>query len=156
MGRRYRYTIKSLWGLAKSKEVSLTDEELHLLVSRETGKDSIKELNGSELAHVCRILQKQKDDIKRQNGTLTDLRGNPQTTRQRRKIAQLMDRLGWENRNVRALAHRMYKVDAVEWLGYSQCQGLIEAMKAMLERVEGQQDCPSEPAAKDCGEEIRK
>lgn len=107
---------------------------MHLLVIRETGKDSIRELNGSELAHVCRILQKQKDDIKRQNGTLKDQRGNPQTARQRGKVAYLQEKLGWEDRDVRALSHRMYMVDAVEWLGYSQCKGLIEAMKSILER----------------------
>lgn len=134
MGKRYRYTVKTLWGLAKSKELKLTDEELHLLVCRETGKYSIRELNGSELAHVCHILQKQKDDIKRQEGIPKDQRGNPQTARQRGKITQLREKLGWEERNVRALCHRMYKVDAVEWLTYYQCQGLIEAMKAMLER----------------------
>ena len=140
MGKRYRYTVKILWGLAKSKELRLTDEELHLLVSRETGKDSSRELNGSELALVCRLLQKQKDDIKRQNGTLPDLRGNPQTTRQRRKISELEEKLGWEARNTRALSHRMYKVDAVEWLTYYQCQGLIEAMKAILERKPEKED----------------
>ena len=144
MGKRYRYTVKILWGLAKSKELRLTDEELHLLVSRETGKDSIRELNGSEVALVCRMLQKQKDDIKRQNGTLPDLRGNPQTTRQRRKISELEEKLGWEARNTRALSHRMYKVDAVEWLTYYQCQGLIEAMKAMLERQGGKEPVANE------------
>ena len=144
MGKRYRYTVKILWGLAKSKELRLTDEELHLLVSRETGKDSIREVNGSELALVCRLLQKQKDDIKRQNGTLPDLRGNPQTTRQRRKISELEEKLGWEARNTRALSHRMYKVDAVEWLTYYQCQGLIEAMKAMLERQGGKEPVANE------------
>lgn len=145
MGKRYRYSIKTLWGLAKSKELLLTSDELHLLVSRETGKDSIRELNGSELSHVCRILQKQKDDIKRQAGMLPDRRGNPQTSRQRRKIAQLREQMGWEERNVRALSHRMYKVDTVEWLTYYQCQGLIEAMKAMLDRKiqnENEEDCP--------------
>ena len=72
MGTGYRYTIKTLWGLAKSKELGLTEEELHLLVARETGKDSIRELNRSELSHVCHILQKQKDDIKRQEGRLPE------------------------------------------------------------------------------------
>lgn len=134
MGKRYRYTIKTLWGLAKCKELRLTDEELHLLVTRETGKDSIRELNGSELAHVCHLLQKQKDGIKHQEGTLPDRRGNPQTGRQRRKVDQLREQLCWEERDVRALTHRMYKVDAVEWLTYYQCQGLIEAMKSILER----------------------
>ena len=94
MGTGYRYTIKTLWGLAKSKELGLTEEELHLLVARETGKDSIRELNRSELSHVCHILQKQKDDIKRQEGRLPERRGNPQTGRQRRKIGQLKEKLG--------------------------------------------------------------
>lgn len=56
MGTGYRYTIKTLWGLAKSKELGLTEEELHLLVARETGKDSIRELNRSELSHICHAL----------------------------------------------------------------------------------------------------
>ena len=47
MGTGYRYTIKTLWGLAKSKELGLTEEELHLLVARETGKDSIPGLGGA-------------------------------------------------------------------------------------------------------------
>lgn len=38
-------TIRMLWGLAKCQELSLTDEELHLIVSAHTGKDSIKQLN---------------------------------------------------------------------------------------------------------------
>ena len=140
MGTGYRYTIKTLWGLAKSKELGLTEEELHLLVARETGKDSIRELNRSELSHVCHILQKQKDDIKRQEGRMPERRGNPQTGRQRRKIGQLKEKLGWEERQVRALCHRMYRVDAVEWLTYYQCQGLIEAMKAILERKPEKED----------------
>ena len=101
MGTGYRYTIKTLWGLAKSKELGLTEEELHLLPER---------------------------------------RGNPQTGRQRRKIGQLKEKLGWEERQVRALCHRMYRVDAVEWLTYYQCQGLIEAMKAILERKPEKED----------------
>ena len=66
--------------------------------------------------------------------------GNPQTGRQRRKIGQLKEKLGWEERQVRALCHRMYRVDAVEWLTYYQCQGLIEAMKAILERKPEKED----------------
>ena len=67
-------------------------------------------------------------------------RNNPQTGRQRRKIGQLKEKLGWEERQVRALCHRMYRVDAVEWLTYYQCQGLIEAMKAILERKPEKED----------------
>ena len=43
-------TIRMLFGIAKSRELALTDEELHIIVSAHTGKDSIKEQIGR--AHV--------------------------------------------------------------------------------------------------------
>ena len=49
-------TIKMLWGLAKSPELSMTDEELHLLVSAHTGKDSIRALNKRELGTMVWIV----------------------------------------------------------------------------------------------------
>ena len=61
--RSYCYTIRTLYGLAKSEEIGLTDELLHLLVQRETGKTSIRAMTPSEIARVCRVLQKQKDDV---------------------------------------------------------------------------------------------
>ena len=131
----HHYTIRTLYGLAKSKEVGLTDELLHLLVEKETGKTSIKDLSRSELAQVCRILQKQKDDEKRRLGLLKK-NGNPVTERQRRKICQLEEKLGWSNdRNrLRGMIRRMFKVDALEWLNETQCQSLIEAINAIQER----------------------
>ena len=112
--RPYCYNTRILYGLAKSKEVGLTDELLHMLVYRETGKSSIKELTPSELAAVCRILQKQKDDVERRNGVVKG-GGSPMS-------------------RIRGLIRRMFKVDALEWLDYKQCQSLIEAMKAILAR----------------------
>lgn len=46
--------IKKIWGIAKSPELKLTDEELHLVVQAHTGKDSIKALNKRELQTVIR------------------------------------------------------------------------------------------------------
>ena len=133
--RSYCYTIRTLYGLAKSEEIGLTDELLHLLVQRETGKTSIRAMTPSEIARVCRVLQKQKDDAKRRNGVLKE-GGNPVTARQRRKICLLEADLGWcENKSrLRGLIKRMFKVDALEWLDDKQCQALIEAMKAILAR----------------------
>lgn len=45
--------IRKLWGIAKSPELRLSDEDLHLVVQAHTGKDSIKELNNREL-NTCR------------------------------------------------------------------------------------------------------
>ena len=49
-------TIRMLWGIAKSPELGMTDEELHLLVLSHTGKDSIKQLNKRELGMMVSIL----------------------------------------------------------------------------------------------------
>lgn len=34
--------IKKIWGIAKSPELKLTDEELHLVVQAHTGKDHLQ------------------------------------------------------------------------------------------------------------------
>ena len=56
--------IKKIWGIAKSPELKLTDEELHLVVQAHTGKDSIKALNKRELQTVIRVLGSMKDSAK--------------------------------------------------------------------------------------------
>ena len=53
-GNTSQPSIKRVWGIAKSPELKLTDEELHLLVQAHTGKDSIKALNKRELQTVLR------------------------------------------------------------------------------------------------------
>ena len=105
-------------------------------MARETGKDSIRELEPvGAVPCLPTILQKQKDDIKRQEGEAArNAGGEPADRTAAPKIGQLKEKLGWEERQVRAPSHRMYRVDAVEWLTYYQCQGLIGAMKAILER----------------------
>ena len=37
-------SIRTLWAIAKSPELGLTDEDLHGVVYRETGKGSMKQL----------------------------------------------------------------------------------------------------------------
>ena len=60
-GRKPAPTLKTVWGLAKSPELQLTSEELHLLVAGYIGKDSLKELNGREIRLVVQELQRRKD-----------------------------------------------------------------------------------------------
>ena len=57
-------TIRMLWGIAKSPELGMTDEELHLLVLSHTGKDSIKQLNKRELGMMVSVLADMKDSAK--------------------------------------------------------------------------------------------
>lgn len=134
--KRNYSTIKTLWGLAKSKELHMSDEDLRSLVCRETGKESLRQLTKGEISHICGILISHKEGAKRQAGAQQFERGNPMTARQRKKIAALEEELGWEESKgrLRALVKRMFGVDTVEWCTYLQCQSLIEAMKAILER----------------------
>ena len=79
-------TIKMLWGLAKSPELSMTDEELHLLVSAHTGKDSIRALNKRELGTMVSVLQNMKDSSSRGTRNRQRRSGNVATANQRKKV----------------------------------------------------------------------
>ena len=130
-------TIRMLWGLAKCQELSLTDEELHLIVSAHTGKDSIKQLNQRELGTVIGVLGNMKSSASKNGRSDRQTRGNTGTVNQRKKIYRLTERLGWgKPARVNGLCKRMFGVACVEWLDYQQCSKLIEALKSMAERKE--------------------
>ena len=131
-GKRPAPTIKTIWGLAKSPELQLTSEDLHLLVAGYVGKDSLKELNGREIRLVVQELQRRKDSAKRQAGEIFP--GNAVTVRQRKKITQLAEALGWEEeKRVNGLAMKMFGVARVEWLDYQQCSKLAEEVGDMYQ-----------------------
>ncbi len=48
---RKQPSIRTLWAIAKSPELHLTDEDLHAVVYRETGKESMKMLTQGEVPH---------------------------------------------------------------------------------------------------------
>ena len=127
-------TIKKVWGIAKSPELKLTDEELHLLVQAHTGKDSIKVLNKRELQTVIRVLGSMKDSVKKA-GRGKHHGGNTSTENQRKKIYKLTQELGWDKpARANGMCRKMFGASAVEWLDYQQCSKLIEALKGMVER----------------------
>lgn len=131
------YSIKTIWGLAKSPELSLSEEDLYSIIERETKKDSIRKLSQSEIDKVCRVLSSMKDGIQKgDHRKRTDEGGNPQTEKLRRKIYALTGELGWNDNNERinGFIRKMFKVDRLEWLSVPQCHKLIEALKQMVER----------------------
>lgn len=132
-------TIKTLWGIAKSAQLSLTDEELHLLVSAHTGKDSIRALTPGELRLMAGVLGSMKDAASRNEKGRKQARGNVGTANQRKKVHRLAEALGWEKRSrIDGLCRKMFGVERLEWLDYRQCSKLIEALKCMVEREDGQ------------------
>jgi len=84
-GNTSQPSIKRVWGIAKSPELKLTDEELHLLVQAHTGKDSIKALNKRELQTVIRVLGNMKDSAKKSERGRNRYSGSEVTENQRKK-----------------------------------------------------------------------
>lgn len=134
---RKQPSIRTLWAIAKSPELSLSDDDLHAVVYRETGKDSIRKLSQGELNTVVSILQNMKDGINRTPGQKrTDTGGNPRTVEQRRKIYALCEELGWNNdpRRIQGFVKRVAHIDRLEWLNPEGCEKVIEGLKAILRR----------------------
>lgn len=130
--------MRQLWGIAKSPELRLTDEELHVLVEGHTGKSSIRDLNRREMQAVIRVLTGMKDSAKRSGRGRRSQGGSPATENQRKKIYKLTQELGWDKPSrLSGMCKRMFGIASVEWLDYTQCSKLIEALKAMVDRQEG-------------------
>lgn len=130
-------SIRTIWAIAKSPELGLTDEDLHGVVYRETGKESMKQLTQGEITTVARVLQNMKDSAGWGNQSKrTDEGGNPTTERQRRKIYALCEELGWNDdpRRIQGFVKRVAHVDRLEWLGSGGCEKVIEGLKAILAR----------------------
>ena len=116
---RKQPSIRPLWAIAKSPELHMTDEDLHALVYRETGKESIKALTQGQISEVARVLQNMKDGVSRSTRPKrTDEGGDARTVQQRRFVK------------------RITGVDRLEWLNVDQCKKVIEGLKAILKRQE--------------------
>lgn len=137
-GGRKPASLRTIWAIAKSEELKMTDDDLHALVFRETKKDSMKKLTQGEINTITRVLQNMKDGAKK-NTKRTDVGGDPRTEKLRHKIYALCGELGWNNDNSRinGFCKRMFKIDRVEWLTMTQCNILIEALKSMVARDGG-------------------
>jgi phage gp16-like protein len=131
--------IRTLWAIAKSAELGLTDEELHLIVESRTGKTSLRDLTPKEIRLVAGVLEEMKGASGRTAaGGRRHRKGNRGTENQRKKIYCLTQELGWEKPSrLAGMCRRMFGVDRVEWLDYRQCSKLIEALKSMAERKGG-------------------
>ena len=155
---RWQATIRTLWAIAKSPELHMDSEDLHAVVYRETGKDSLKNLSQNDLNQVASVLQKMKDSASGQKRPKrTDESGDPRTAAQRRKIHALCEALGWNDnpKRIQGFVRRMTKIDRIEWLDHKQCAVVIEALKKMAERKEGAQDGKKEVQTPDAAGEGR-
>ncbi len=133
------YTIKTIWGLAKSPELSLDKDSLYALMERETGKDSMQQLTQAEINRVCGELMRMKDAATRaappaKRAKRSDEGGNPRTAGMRRKIFTLAQTLGWTDDDVNKLAYKIFGISRQEWLDTRQCSGIISALQKMVDK----------------------
>lgn len=132
-------SLRTLWAIAKSPELALSEDDLHAIVFRETGKESMRQLSQGQITTLARVLQNMKDGVERDTRSKrTDEGGDPRTERQRHKVYALCETLGWndDNSRINGFVKKMFRVDRLEWLTPYQCDKLIEALKAMVAREE--------------------
>lgn len=148
-GGRRKASIKTLWGLAKSPELSMSSEELYRLVQKETGKDSLRALSQGELDRVALALEQRKDRAKTPPPIPESCgKGRPETAAQRRKIYKLCETLGWVEspKRLQGFIQSMFagkprpgepvRSYRLEWLTRAQCSAVIEGLKKMIEKEE--------------------
>lgn len=136
-GNTRQQDVRRIWGIAKSPELQLTEEELHLVVSAHTGEESIKALTTKQIRTVIKVLLTMKESAAMASGShgRDSANGNQAAVSQRKKIFMLAKELGWESPvRVNGMCRKMFGVSAVEWLDPRQCAKLIEALKAMVKR----------------------
>lgn len=137
-----RATIRTIWAIAKSPQLQMSDEELHLLLSAQTGKNSLRHLSQHELDAMAAVLGRMKKELEREGSGQKRRRGNLCTVNQRKKIYRLTETLGWDKPSrLSGMCRRMFGVERVEWLTYQQCSKLIEALKKMAEREPERREC---------------
>ena len=75
-GGRKPASLRTLWAIAKSPELGLSDDDLHAVVYRETGKESMRKLTQGEINALARVLQNMKDGASRRvNGFVKRITG---------------------------------------------------------------------------------
>lgn len=123
-----RPQIRNIWGLAKSKELNLTDDDLYAIIIRETGKDSMRQLTTKELNRVISVLIDMKERYKARPGMASK--------EQLYKIKELEKALGWDDnpRRLQGFIRKYYKVERLEWLKFNDAIKLIESLKKMLSK----------------------
>lgn len=119
--------IKALW--AKAGRARIPERELRGWAYSRTGKRSIRALSKRE---ASRLIGELHDVEAGQVGLLSSDR---MTAAQAGWIGALGGMIGWDERQLVGLARKMYHGKGMRALSRREASGLIEALKAIGERV---------------------
>ncbi|MCL2462092.1 MAG: regulatory protein GemA [Defluviitaleaceae bacterium] len=121
--------LKAIWGTAK--ELGMSSEEVHTVLSRETGKDSMRD-------STDRQLQRLLDALKLYKG-VGEVQKNRLSGKQLHFINGLEKKLGWagEPERLRGFINKKMsiQVDRPEWLTSQQASKVIEGLKKAIEHA---------------------
>lgn len=126
--------LRMLWVLAK--ECNLDEVDLHSIVYREAGQESISTLTKAQAIEVIDALVKLK-----QGQTVTA--AGMATEKQIKLINHLIEELGWDNNSKRlqGFVKRIAKVDNVSWLTVEAASKIIVGLKAILKQEQEKAVC---------------
>lgn len=116
--------ISRIWALGK--ENSMDSDDIHAIVYRETGKESIKKCTDKQLVRVINALKFMAG--------MEEARRGKATRKQLQYIADLEFQLGWSDapERLRGFLRSQYGTENVKWLTVKQASNLIEALKSIL------------------------
>lgn len=119
--------ISAIWAIS-NKQLGMDSDDLHALVLRETGKESIRKCTDLQLERVLKAL-------KLMTG-IQEARSGRATAKQLKYIASLEYQLGWKNNpeRMRGFLKKNRYPENVKWLDVKQASNLIEGLKKLLQR----------------------
>lgn len=118
--------ISAIW--AMGNKLGMDSEDIHAVVERETGKNSMRKCTDKQLAKVLDAMKLIGGMEQQRRGGITD--------KQLHYIAILEHELGWYDNpeRLRGFVKKMCNVEHVKWLTIKQASNVIEGMKALLKR----------------------
>lgn len=118
--------IRVIWTI--SRELGMDSEDVHSVLCRETGKESMRECTDTQLKRMMRAMQLMSG--------VREGRSERATYKQLKYISSLEYQLGWKDNPERMrgfLKKNNYPMN-VKWLDVKQASNLIEGLKKLLER----------------------
>lgn len=118
--------ISTIWSIGT--KIGMDSEEIHAVVYKQVGKESIKKCTDRQLEMIIEALK--------YIGNMQDAQRGKTTMKQRKYIDDLEYRLGWSKtpERMRGFLKKQFDVEHVDWLSVKQASDLIEALKGMLKQ----------------------
>lgn len=119
--------ISAIWAIG-SKQLGMDSDDLHSLVLRETGKESMRKCTDLQLERVLKALKLMIG--------MQEARSGRATVKQLKYIASLEYQLGWDKNpeRMRGFLKKNKYPASIKWMTVKQASNLIEGLKKLLER----------------------